>query len=343
MDIRQLIRTCQKEVRQVIDVDQATLDCLLLPIICDGHAVLHGMIGTGKTAVVMALAKTLGLEFGMYQCHSETIPSDLEGFEKYNQKTHEFEIRKGPLLLYNLFLVDEINRMPPRAQAALLGPMAQGKVTIGNETLNVPCPFTVYATQNPIETQGVYPLAEAQIDRFMMQIPFPYHSYDATRKLLSYANAAATHARIEQLPVILSKEAILEARREVKEVALGDAWRWITSLYLCCCTQAELNGRAPRGWKPPELTEQCVRVGCSPRGARDLAQAARGLAYLEGTPIRREHIERLAVPVLRHRLVLKRMLPEDYRGLAAAQQVDKFLADVMPEALDRANRLPEPC
>jgi MoxR-like ATPase len=325
------IGNCKAQIQGVLDIDDDTLDFLVLPIICGGHALLHGMIGTAKTSAVMALAQTLDLDFGIYQCHPETVPSDLGGFEKYNQKTHDFEIRRGPILESQVLLVDEINRMPPRSQAALLGPMAQGMVTIGATVLNVPEPFTVYATQNPIEMQGVYPLAEAQIDRFMLQIPIGYHSYDGMAKLLGYNNAADTQERIRKLPKVLTKEVLMEAREAVDNITLGGVKRWIKAAYLCCCPTKQVGRRAPApDWTAPELTDRCVRMGVSPRGLIDLAQAARGMAYLmDGGPVKKEHVEKLAGPVFRHRIVLNRLLPEGYRGLTAAEQADRFIDEVL--------------
>ncbi len=335
------VELCKQSIRKILDMDEDTLDLLILPIICGGHALLWGMIGTAKTSAVMALAKTLKLRFGIYQCHPETVPSDLGGFEKYNQKEQVFEIRKGPILESQIFLVDEINRMPPRSQAALLGPMAQGKVTIGGEVLDVDNLFSVYATQNPIEMQGVYPLAEAQIDRFMIQIPFGYHSYEGMGKLLSYVNSGATQAAINALKPHLTATDLMAARKTVDTLQLGDAERWIKAAYLSCCPTRQVGRRKPfEKWQAPKLTDQCVRMGVSPRGLIDLAQAVRGMTVLRdgesGSGVAtRDTVEKLVKPVFRHRLILNRMLPEEYHGLAAAEQTDLFIDQVLDKYWDK--------
>jgi MoxR-like ATPase len=329
------IKKCKEEILKILDLDDWTLDLMMLPIICDGHAVLHGMIGTAKTAAIMTLGKTLDMKTGIYQCHPETMPSDIIGFEKFNQKTKEFDIRNGPILDYEMLLVDEINRMSPRSQAALLGPMAQGKVTIGEKELNIKSPFVVYATMNPIESQGVYPLSEAQVDRFLLQIPFPYHSYEGIERILSYPNARATQVQIDKLKPVINKDEILKACQVVNNIPLGDAKKWITAVYLACCPERDLGRRAPKHWKPLEEAETCVQYGPSPRALRDLAQAARGISYLNGRPIVKEDVEKLAIPVLRHRIVLRRQLPEKYRKLSMTDQVDKFIEEIIKTVKDR--------
>ncbi len=346
MTIRRKIEECTNEILDVLELDKWTLELLILPIICGGHVVIQGMIGTGKSVAIMALANIMDLKSGMYQCHPDTMPGDLIGFEIFNQKTRDFEIRPGSVLKCNMFLVDEINRMSPRSQAALLGPMAQGIVTIGeSDDLKVPKPFVVYATMNPIESQGVYSLSEAQIDRFMFQIPFPFHSYNGIAKILSYANADSTQQKIMSLKKILKEKEIIDAQEEVNNVPLGDAMKWITAIYLSSCPMKGQDGRAPEGWKSPPETDSCVQYGPSPRALRDFAQAARGLTYLREKPIEWEDVAKLAIPVLRHRIILRRQVPEEYRHKYrdghVSERVDTFIKSAVEAAHDRWKNLPD--
>jgi len=346
MTIRRKIEDCTNEVLSVLELDSWILELLMLPIICGGHVVIQGMIGTGKSVCIMALAKIMDMESGMYQCHPDTMPGDLIGFEIFDQETRKFKIRQGPVLKCNMFLVDEINRMSPRSQAALLGPMAQGIVTIGDsDGLKVPKPFVVYATMNPIESQGVYPLSEAQVDRFMFQIPFPYHSYNGIAKILSYANADSTQQKIMGLKKILAKNEIIDAQEKVNNIPLGDAKKWITAIYLSSCPMGSQDGRAPEGWKSPPETDSCVQYGPSPRALRDFAQAARGLVYLREKSIEWDDVAKLAIPVLRHRIIMKRQFPEEYRHKYkkghASERVDTFIKSAVEAASDRWENLPD--
>jgi len=344
------IQLCQQEISRVIHLDQLTLDLLVLPIICGGHALIHGMIGTAKTLTIMALAKTLGLRFGVYQCHPETMPSDLLGFELFNQHTKEFEIREGPIQKYQLLLVDEINRMSPKPQAALLGPTAQGIVTIGVHKRELEQPFVLYATQNPIENQGVFPLSEAQIDRFLIQIPFPYHSYDATKHIMSFKNANDTKKKIEGLKEIMTKQEVMQAREALESIEAGDMWKLITAIHLLCCPRRNLGNRAPEGWKIHETTDICVLYGPSPRALIDLAQVAKGMAYLrsaregrEDVYVTKDDVLNSAVPVLRHRLIMNRMLPPEYHDLPEQDRADYYIQNfVLDEASKRSENLRDP-
>jgi MoxR-like ATPase len=272
------------------------------------------------------------------------MPSDIIGFERYNQAEKTLEPREGPALKVHVLLADEINRMSPRSQSALLGVMTHGVVTIGDQQCRAQEPFVVLATRNPVETQGIYPLPEAVLDRFMLEIVFPQHSYEAMRTIIGYANAAATQARIENdLQPILDRNGIQAAREQLAQVGLGDVWRWATALYLACqpSEKDQPDPRMPRRWQPLPETNEVVQIGPSPRGLRDLVQAVRGLAYLRmaANPAKasadRADCHDAARAVLRHRIVLRRSLPPAYTELPPERRVDHFLKKVWKEVENR--------
>lgn len=344
------LRECQKQVQDVIALGQLELDLLVLPIICGGHAQLLGKLATGKTSAVMALARTLNLDFGLHQCSPETMPSDLVGFERYNQATRALEVRLGPALCYQVFLIDEWNRMPPKPQSALLGVMTHGKVPIGDQQCEVRRPFVVYATRNPIDTQGVYPLPEAAVDRCMIEINFPTHSYDALPTILGYANASATWEKIGAIKPLLDADDIVAIREDLKSVQLGDAWRWATALYLGC--QPSPTGderpdpRAPAGWKALREANEAVLIGPSTRALIDLVQAARGLAFLrigadeKKASVEKKDFEDVFRSVLRHRIILRRGLPKEYLALAPELRAEHLLDQVWQKVSRRSHELP---
>jgi MoxR-like ATPase len=339
----------QELVARVIDLDPLTRELLVLPILGGGHAQLRGPLATGKTSAVMALAKTMDLAYALYQCTSDTMPSDLLGFERFNQVTRNMEVRPGPALTSQILLMDEWNRMPPKPQSALLGVMTHGQVPIGDQVCTVKEPFVVFATRNPIDTQGVYPLPEAAIDRCMLEIAFPAHSYDALPTILGYANASATREKIESIQPVLDASDIQAVRAEIKTMTLGDAWRWATALYLACqpspTGNARPDPRAPSGWDALKETNEVVQVGPSARGLIDLVQATRALSFLRMAvnPAKAgpdwKDFEDIYKPVLRHRVILKRMLPKEYSMLAPDLRVDHFLGQAWKEAKRRYKEL----
>lgn len=345
LELRNHLNRCKELITDIIQVDPDIIDLLMLPVICGGNALIHSMIGTGKTAIVIALARTLDLESKVYQCHPETMPSDLEGYEWVNPTTRCVEIRKGPLLTAQVLLMDEINRMSPRSQAALLGPMAQGFVTIGGSQINVAIPFIVFATQNPIESQGVYPLAEAQLDRFMLQIRFPAHKFEAITKIMEYRNAADTMKAINTISPVLSQDQLTEIRESVNHTPLGDTWKCAAAVYYACIPIHQLNGRAPEGWERFKFADQCVLWGPSPRALISLAQSFRGLSYLKGRHVDLQKdesaIKAVAKAALRHRIILSRNLPLDYQKQPYIDRVDRFLDEAIEHGLNKWKSLPD--
>jgi MoxR-like ATPase len=301
-----------RELGRIIVGQRDTLDLLLLTVVCGGHALVEGVPGIAKTLAVRSLARMLQLGFQRVQCTPDLMPADIVGANIFNMASSQFTLHKGPVFT-DLLLVDEINRMPPRTQAALLEAMEERQVTIDGHSHPLSKAFTTFATQNPIEFEGTYPLPEAELDRFLVKIRMGYPDAGAGEEeaiLERYHEGFDARAldRITLEP--LSVADLDAARREVAAVRVEPAlFGYIAGI-----------ARRTREW--PALT-----LGASPRGAIALLQLAKAFAALEEREYLLPDDVKRAVPVvLRHRLVLK---PEaDLEGLTADQVLDDVLRAV---------------
>lgn len=277
------------EVEKIIVGNQETIQQILIAILCKGHVLLEGVPGVAKTTMIKAITTALGLSFKRIQFTPDLLPSDLIGTLIYNQKTAEFETKKGPIFA-NLILADEINRAPAKVQAALLEAMQERQVTIGNQTFQLDEPFLVFATQNPLEQEGTYRLPEAQVDRFLFKLIIHYPKLADEKKMLLQAHAPA---KIDQ---ILSREEILQAQTAIDMVYVDDK---ITDYIL----NIVFATREPKQFKLDTLSDY-IACGASPRATLALYQAARACAFLKKrhfvTP---EDVKVMAYPVLRHRII----------------------------------------
>jgi MoxR-like ATPase len=301
------------EIKRVIVGQDAMLERLLVSLLAGGHVLLEGVPGLAKTLTVKTLSTVLGGSYSRIQFTPDLVPADLVGTRIYRPDTGAFDTELGPVLC-NFLLADEINRAPAKVQSALLEVMQEQQVTIGGTSYEVPLPFIVMATQNPIESEGTYPLPEAQLDRFLMKIVVDYPSVGeeaavvgrslgapaAVRKCLALDDLQA-HVRAAQT-VLVDRDAIGYA------VALADATR-----------HPERHGLAP--------IAPLIEFGASPRGPIGLVQAARVLALLRGRGhVATDDIRDLAADVLRHRLVLSYDALSE--GVTADQLLEKVLAAV---------------
>ena len=254
--------------------------------------------GTGKTLLAKALSKSLDASFNRIQFTPDLLPSDLTGLNFFNQQKGAFEFRKGPLMA-NIVLADEINRATPRTQAALLEAMAEQQITVDGTTYPLEAPFLVMATQNPIETGGTFPLPEAQLDRFFMQLSMGYPTREEEATILErfeYDNP------LDTLEAVVSREQLLEARDLVKKVKVSTVVRD----YLLTFVEATRN-------------HELIEIGVSPRGTMALYNGAKAYAALYGrTFVKPDDIQVLAVPILAHRLKLKEM---NYLGDTTARNL----------------------
>ncbi len=298
------------EVKKIVVGQDRFLERVLVAILAQGHLLVEGVPGLAKTLTVKTLAQTIRGRFRRIQFTPDLVPADLVGTRIYNQKTGEFSTSLGPVFT-NLLLADEINRAPAKVQSALLEVMQEYQVTIAGETHRVPEPFLVMATQNPIETEGTYPLPEAQVDRFMMKVLVGYPSEEEefviVDRVTGIAKEVAAVATTEQLIALQ-----LECRRGYVDPSLIQY-----AVRLASAT------RDPDRHGLPELSRY-LSYGASPRASIHLIEAARALAYLRGRDyVLPEDVTDLAADVLRHRLVLS------YEALANDQSADRLIHRIM--------------
>lgn len=308
-DVRSLADAIRTETAKAIVGQQDMIDMLLVALLSEGHVLLEGPPGTAKTFLANAFATALGLDFGRIQFTPDLLPGDILGSNLFNFQTSQFTLTRGPIFR-DLLLADEINRTPPKTQAALLEAMQERRVTLDGETHLLPDRFMVIATQNPIENQGVYPLPEAQLDRFLFKLLVPYPAEEEEARIVATFGQRSGPQR----PADLGVSAVTDA------AGIGAA-----SAALGQVTVAE------------EITRYVVRlvratrdhgdlvVGASPRAAVLLANAARARAALEGRAyVIPDDVKALAVPVLRHRLTLSPAAEIEGRDMEAlvAELVD---------------------
>lgn len=293
----------------VVGQDKLKTQCLIA-YLSQGHALLEGVPGTAKTLLVKALSLILGLEFQRVQCTSDLMPADIIGTKILNMSTSTFHLHRGPVFT-NMLLVDEVNRMPPRTQAALLECMQERQVTIDGERHTLSPSFTVFATQNPVDFEGTYPLPEAQLDRFLVKIHVPYpESKDEVQLLLNVQNGFDSD-HLEALGIAAIEPDLLEkAREQVKLVKVQETlFAYLVQLV-----------RRTRDW--PALS-----LGASPRSAVNLLAYSKCVAALEGREyLIPDDIKQAVLPVLRHRVAVK---PEaDLEGITPDQVIEDVVRTV---------------
>jgi MoxR-like ATPase len=274
------------EVGKVIVGKRSVIEKLLVALLARGHVLIEDYPGLAKTLMAKTLAQALGLEFKRVQFTPDLLPADITGSYVFNQRTGSFELRRGPVFT-NILLADEINRAPPKTQSALLEAMQERQVTLDGVTYKLEEPFFVIATQNPIEFEGVYPLPEAQLDRFAMRLRVGYPSGDEEVEILKRRIARGSdEVRVE---VVASRDDVLSMQRAVEKVHVDEGvLRYIVAI-----------ARATRG-------HPRVEVGVSPRGAEALMKLSRALAALRGRDyVIPDDVKELAADALAHRLVLK--------------------------------------
>jgi len=309
-DVASLMERILYEVKKLIVGQDRFLERVMVAILAQGHLLVEGVPGLAKTLTVKTLARTLSGGFRRIQFTPDLVPADLIGNRIYNQKTGEFSTTLGPIFTH-LLLADEINRAPAKVQSALLEVMQERQVTIAGETHVLPAPFLVMATQNPIETEGTYPLPEAQVDRFMMKVlvdyPTPEEEFVIVERVTGESpviNAIATTGQLAELQAT--------CRQGFVEPALMQY-----AVRLVCAT------RDPVRYGLPEF-EPWLTFGASPRATINLVEGARALAFLRGRNyVLPEDMTELIPDVLRHRLVLS------YQALAEGMTADAIVTRLM--------------
>lgn len=303
----ELFQSGREELGRVLAGQQELIEQSLLTLLCGGHALIEGVPGVAKTLAVKTLARFLGLDFRRVQGTPDIMPADILGTNVFSPKIGEFSMHRGPVFT-EFLLADEINRMPPRTQAALLESMEERQVTLDGQTYALPPYFTVFATQNPLQFEGTYPLPEAQLDRFLLKIRVAYPELTEERVVLERHHAIPVGHRLEDVLLTPVAPQLLEAARaEVRAVQVESA----LFDYLLAVV------RRTREW--PALT-----LGASPRAATSLLLVAKAYAARDGRDyLLPDDVKSAAAPVLRHRLILK---PEaELEGF----NTDRVIADVL--------------
>lgn len=288
LEVKQLVDKIRENVRTVIIGRDEVINHMLAAILCEGHVLLEDVPGSGKTMLAKTLAKSIDGEFKRIQMTPDLMPTDITGINYFNMKTSQFEFIKGPAFS-NVLIADEINRATPKTQAGLLECMEERQVTIDGVTHNLNRPFIVIATQNPVDTQGVFPLPEAQIDRFIMKLPMEYPSHQDSMRLL---HIHMQENRLEQVRPVVSLTEVVEAIDTVNKVTIHeDLIEYVVNII-------EATRNDPN-----------IILGVSSRGGLALLKASRAVAAMNGrTYVKPDDIKQSAVSVCAHRLVLRNSL-----------------------------------
>lgn len=302
-DVQKFAAPLIENVEQVIVGKRQAIEFIMVALLCEGHVLLEDVPGSGKTMLARSIAASLGISFKRIQCTPDLLPNDITGVSIFNQKNGEFEFKPGPIFV-NILLADEINRATPRTQAALLEAMQEQQVTVDGVTRDLPRPFLVLATQNPIEYEGTFPLPEAQLDRFLMRLSLGYPSRADERQILT--NLWREHP-ITKISKVVDGQELSALQKRVWDVNVDSTLQeYIVDL-------AEATRRHPD-----------LSLGVSPRGTLALLKGAQALAALRGRDyVVPEDIKTLVPLTLAHRLILK---PEaELRGRSARSILEDIL------------------
>ncbi|HKV41883.1 MAG TPA: MoxR family ATPase [Blastocatellia bacterium] len=274
----------QATVESVIRGKSEVVELALLTLLAGGHLLIEDVPGVGKTTLAQAIAKSFDCSFQRIQFTSDLLPSDIVGLEVFNQQTGLFEFKSGPIFA-NVILADEINRTTPKTQSALLEAMAEGHITVEQETYQLPRPFIVLATQNPIEHHGTYPLPESQLDRFMLRLRMGYPDADDEKEILK---RQSLNSPVDKISPVMHSDDVLALQREVRDVVVDES----LVDYLISIVRATRNA-------------EILDLGVSPRGSLALYHASQALAFIRNrTYVIPDDIKVLVVPVFAHRIVV---------------------------------------
>ena len=289
-NVEQILFEVEKEMSKVVVGQNKIIHGILRAVICDGHVLVEGVPGVAKTLIVRAMAKILGCDMKRIQFTVDLLPTDITGIMSYTPKKG-FEIMKGPVFT-NFILADEINRSPPKTQSALLEAMQEKNVTIARETYNLPVPFFVMATENPLEVSGVYSLPEAQIDRFLFKLLIDYPSSEDEKMILK-KNITINKFENYELKAILNAKKILDLQEQVKKIFTSE----IIEEYIVKIIKETRSKTGEFG--------RYISYGASPRASIALYIASKAEALMQGRDyVIPEDVKTIVFPVLRHRIIL---------------------------------------
>jgi MoxR-like ATPase len=293
-------------VESVIRGKSEVVELALVTLLAGGHLLIEDVPGVGKTTLAQAIARSFDCSFQRIQFTSDLLPSDIVGLEVFNQQTGLFEFKAGPIFA-NVILADEINRTTPKTQSALLEAMAESHTTVEQETYQLPRPFIVLATQNPIEHHGTYPLPESQLDRFMMRLRMGYPNAEDEKDIL---RRNQLDSPVEQLTPVMHSDDVLSLQRDVREIAVEDSL-------------VDYLIRIVRSTREAEILD----LGVSPRGSLALYHASQSLALLRGRNfVIPDDIKELVVPVFAHRIVVNSRYST---GQRRSQEAEAALQEIL--------------
>jgi MoxR-like ATPase len=307
-DVGRISSRILDEVEKAVVGKREALELLLLGLLADGHVLLEDYPGLAKTLMARSFARATSLDFSRIQFTPDLMPSDVTGSSVYNQREADFDFRPGPIFA-NLLLADEINRAPPKTQAALLEAMQERQVTTEGETRRLGPPFLVLATQNPIEYEGTYPLPEAQLDRFLLRMSVGYPAREDEWRVL--ADRAERRTDEVALEPVVDRETLLAMQQACEAVHVSEA----VGLYMVDVVAAT-------------RTSQSIQVGASPRGSLALLKLSRSRAALDGRDfVTPDDVKAVAVPALAHRLTLR---PELWVQRVSPEEIVRERLDTVP-------------
>ena len=288
------VKKCEQEIGKGIIGQRSIIRQVLLAILADGNILLEGVPGLGKTELVKAVSKVLSTSFSRIQFTPDLMPADVTGTNLIIKENgnNVFQFEPGPVFS-NLVLADEINRATPKTQSALLEAMQEKTVTVGKNTYELPAPFMVLATQNPIENEGTYPLPEAQLDRFLFKLLVEFPTKEELKEIM---DITVTNRKVE-LSAVMTGEEMIAIRNVIKDMPIADA---VMDYALSIVVATH-----PESKEAPEITKKYVQNGASPRAAQAIVKTAKARAFMEGRyNVAFEDIRFVAYPALRHRLAL---------------------------------------
>jgi MoxR-like ATPase len=300
----------ETELKKVIRGKDDVVRLALVSVLARGHLLIEGVPGVGKTTLAHALARSLGCSFQRVQFTSDMLPSDILGISVYSNTDQKFEFKRGPIFT-NILMADEINRTTPKTQSALLEAMNEGQVTVDSHCYQLPQPFLVIATQNPVEHHGTYPLPESQLDRFMMRVHMGYPDAKSEHQIL---RAEAGAAQLDNLEAVLTGGDVLEMQKVVTQVEVDDS---------LVAYALEIVRRT--------RTHEKLTLGVSPRGSQMLYRAAQAMAFLDGRSFCvPEDFKPLAIPVFAHRVAIHGMNSSGMKKSVRAEEVIQEIVDSVP-------------
>lgn len=311
MEVKDKINSALTQAKTIIFGQDALLDAIMAALVCEGHLLIEGMPGLGKTLSVATMSKLCDVSFKRIQFTPDLLPSDLIGTMIYSQQTESFTTKFGPIFT-QLLLADEINRAPAKVQAALLEAMAEKQVTIGDNTHKLQTPFVVLATQNPVEQEGTYPLPEAQLDRFMMKVNVEYPSFAAEKNILSLGKMYD-----EVLNPILNTQMLIDAKNIVEAIYVDEK---IKDLIVKI-----VHGTRPGSEYFDKKYEGVIVAGASPRAVIWLYKLSKFMAFMDGKDyVTPDHVLKIVPGVLGHRMILSYEATLDqYKGTDVAMKIAK--------------------